>query len=65
MRALVSGNIGYIGPVLTRHLRRDGLSVMGFDHPTFRESDLVQLRTLEQHMSAGRLDEDLRWRGAT
>lgn len=46
------------------HLR-DGLTTMGFDDPAFRESDLVRLRTLERHMSAGRLDEDLRWRGGT
>lgn len=39
-----------------------GLKEMGFDDPSFRESELVRLRMLERHMTAGRLSEDLRWR---
>lgn len=38
-----------------------GLTRMGFADKDFRNSPYMRLKTLERHMSAGRLGEDLRW----
>lgn len=40
----------------------DGLRGMGFDDPDFRNSTLIRLRVLQDHISAGRLSENLVWR---
>lgn len=39
----------------------DGLSRMGFADPDFRNSRMVRLKVLRDHMEAGRIDPDLRW----
>ncbi len=38
MRVLITGNMGYVGPVLVRHLRRtpSGAELVGFDAGFFR-----------------------------
>lgn len=41
-----------------------GLQAIGFADRGFRMSDLIRLRTLERHLSAGRLGPDLSWRAA-
>ena len=35
---------------------------MGFADKDFRNSQYMQLKTLERHMAAGHLGVDLRWR---
>jgi len=40
---------------------RDGLREMGFNITNFRESPYMRLYSLEQHIKAGRLGQDLRW----
>jgi nucleoside-diphosphate-sugar epimerase len=40
---------------------RDGLTAMGFADADFRNSAFVRLKTLERHISAGRLTQNLRW----
>lgn len=40
---------------------RDGLTAMGFRDADFRASPLMRLKTLEGHIAARRLGEDLRW----
>ena len=40
---------------------RDGLSGMGFDNADFRTSAFMRLKVLDQHLTAGRLTEALRW----
>lgn len=40
---------------------RDGLARMNFKNNMFRESGLMRLNTLRAHLSAGRLDAELRW----
>jgi nucleoside-diphosphate-sugar epimerase len=40
---------------------KQGLETMRFDDDSFRQSELMRLRVLERHRSAGRLDADLRW----
>jgi nucleoside-diphosphate-sugar epimerase len=40
---------------------RDGLTRMGFADPDFRNSRLIRLRVLEDHISAGRLSNTLHW----
>jgi nucleoside-diphosphate-sugar epimerase len=42
---------------------KDGLTAMGFKDRNFRNSDYMRLKALEQHMAAGRMLPDLRWRG--
>jgi nucleoside-diphosphate-sugar epimerase len=39
----------------------DGLTAMGFADREFRNSRLMRLKVLEQHIAAGRLSSDLRW----
>jgi len=41
-----------------------GLKAMCFDDRNFRSSQYIRLKTLERHIFAGRLGEDLRWRSA-
>lgn len=41
---------------------KDGLTAMGFSDRNFRNSDYMRLKALEQHMTAGRLLADLRWK---
>ena len=43
---------------------RDGLQRMGFNDPEFRDTPLIRLRVLEDHMAAGRLSSSLRWTGS-
>jgi nucleoside-diphosphate-sugar epimerase len=43
-----------------RHLRA-GLSQMEFSNKNFRSSSLMRLKTLKDHIAAGRLSADLRW----
>lgn len=38
-----------------------GLTAMGFSDPEFRNSTLMRLKMLEQHIAQGRLSGDLRW----
>ena len=40
----------------------EGLRGMGFADPNFRDSKLIRLRVLQDHIDAGRLSEDLHWR---
>jgi nucleoside-diphosphate-sugar epimerase len=40
---------------------RSGLSGMGFSDKQFRSSSLMRLKTLKDHIAAGRLSADLRW----
>lgn len=40
---------------------RDGLRDMSFADPAFRQSSYMRLKTLEQHIEARRLNNDLRW----
>lgn len=40
----------------------EGLRGMAFNDPDFRSSQLIRLRVLQDHIQAGRLSEDLRWR---
>ena len=40
---------------------RAGLSGMGFSDREFRTSSLMRLKTLKDHIAAGRLSADLRW----
>ena len=39
-----------------------GLNRMGFSDKEFRSSSLMRLKTLKDHIAAGRLSADLRWR---
>mgnify|MGYP003969785671 FL=1 len=39
----------------------DGLRVIGFDDPDFRQSNLMRLRMLLSHQDHGTLDADLNW----
>ena len=39
----------------------EGLSAMGFADADFRNSPMIRLRVLQQHMNAGRLDDRLVW----
>jgi nucleoside-diphosphate-sugar epimerase len=41
---------------------RDGLEAMHFADANFRNSHLIRLKMLEAHASAGRLNDDMRWR---
>jgi nucleoside-diphosphate-sugar epimerase len=41
---------------------RAGLTGMGFSDKQFRSSSLMRLKTLKDHIAAGRLSTDLRWR---
>jgi nucleoside-diphosphate-sugar epimerase len=41
----------------------DGMRDMGFSDPNFRDSPLIRLKTLQGHIAAGRLHENLRWTG--
>lgn len=41
---------------------RDGLAGMGFADRDFRNSPFMRLKTIERHLAAGRLGQDLRWR---
>ena len=41
----------------------DGLRGVGFADGGFRSGDLIRLKTLERHLAAGRLTDDLRWEG--
>ena len=41
---------------------RDGLQGMGFADADFRKSQLIRLKTLEDHITAERLGNDLHWR---
>jgi len=43
---------------------RDGLTRMGFSDRNYRESSLIRLRVLENHIAAGRLSSALEWRVA-
>ena len=40
---------------------RDGLTAMGFGDADFRQSPLMRLKTIENHIATRRLGEDLRW----
>lgn len=40
---------------------KTGLTRMNFKNNMFRESGLMRLNTLRQHLSSGRLDAELRW----
>ncbi|TXN75902.1 SDR family oxidoreductase [Methylobacterium sp. WL8] len=40
---------------------RDGLRSIGFQNLEFRDSNLIRLRVLERHQSAGRIDQSIRW----
>lgn len=42
----------------------DGLTAMQFADGNFRQSTFMRLKMLEGHIAAGRLANDLRWRGA-
>jgi nucleoside-diphosphate-sugar epimerase len=42
----------------------EGLRAIGFHDKNFRESNLIRLYTLKQHIAAGRLDSDLVWQKA-
>jgi len=42
----------------------DGLRNMGFNDPNFRDSDLMRLRALQNHIQTGSLDADLNWSAA-
>jgi nucleoside-diphosphate-sugar epimerase len=42
----------------------DGLAALGFADRDFRNSPLIRLKTLQGHISDGRLHEDLRWVGS-
>lgn len=48
---------------LDESLRRllKGLGDMGFSDADFRNSRLIRLRSLDEHMQAGRLSKDVRW----
>jgi UDP-glucose 4-epimerase len=39
-----------------------GLRARGFGDPDFRDSELIRLKILDDHVAAGRLDSALRWR---
>ena len=39
----------------------EGLTGMGFADPDFRNSPLIRLHVLQDHIAQGRLSEDLRW----
>jgi UDP-glucose 4-epimerase len=39
----------------------DGLRVMGFADREYRDSSLMRLRVIEDHVASGRLTEDLKW----
>jgi nucleoside-diphosphate-sugar epimerase len=41
---------------------RDGLLRMNFHDAEFRASSCIRLKVLEEHLAAGRLGEDLRWK---
>ncbi len=41
----------------------DGLGRMGFVDKDFRNSPYARLKTLECHISSGRMDNELRWKG--
>jgi len=40
----------------------EGMRAMGFADPEFRNSPMIRLRVLQDHIAAGRLDEHLHWR---
>jgi nucleoside-diphosphate-sugar epimerase len=40
---------------------RDGLLSIGFTDPDYRRSNFIRFNVLDQHLSAGRLQPDLRW----
>jgi nucleoside-diphosphate-sugar epimerase len=40
---------------------RDGLLEIGFNDPDYRRSNFIRFNVLEKHLSAGRLQSDLRW----
>jgi nucleoside-diphosphate-sugar epimerase len=40
---------------------RDGLTEIGFEDPNFRDSQLIRLRVLDQHIATGTLSPALRW----
>jgi nucleoside-diphosphate-sugar epimerase len=40
---------------------RDGLVASNFNDPEYRRSNFIRFNVLEQHLSAGRLQSDLRW----
>lgn len=42
----------------------EGLRGMGFADPDFRNSPMIRLRVLQEHMAAGRLTDRLTWTGA-
>lgn len=65
-------DFGLFASLAGRHLPRvsleqsirelvDGLRAVGFADPDFRSSPLIRLKTLQGHIDAGRLGEDLRW----
>lgn len=39
-----------------------GLEKMGFDNAEFRNSEFIRLKILNDHIAAGRLDDDLNWK---
>jgi nucleoside-diphosphate-sugar epimerase len=49
---------------LDQSIRRliDGLGRMGFADKNFRDSPYMHLKTLERHISSGRMDIELRWK---
>jgi hypothetical protein len=77
MRVLITGNMGYVGPVLVCHLRNvmPSAYIAGFDSgrfahcPTSNElperlidtQHFDDVRVLERHIEESRLDEELSW----
>jgi len=60
-RSLAPGFVPQVTLAQSIEALRDGLTKMGFADTDFRNSQNMRLKVLEAHITAGRLNPDLRW----